>query len=133
MSWLRSWKTMLGLLVVFAAGVLFGVVGTVGAIKKEYRSRMDPTTWTPRTMTWIRDAGGLTTAQEDTIRPDVAAAVKKLTELKRSAEMERKGVLGEMFGEILPKLEPPQREKLIEAVKTAAAKEQGAAQGSGSH
>lgn len=130
MSWLRSWKTVLGLLVVFAAGALFGAVGTLGAIRKEYRSRMDPTTWTPRTMTWLRDAGGLSPAQEDAIRPDVAAAVKKLAELKTSAEMERKGVLAEMFGEILPKLEPPQREKLTQAVKAAAAKAE-ALQGAG--
>src|SRR5690348_12592925 len=110
MNVLRHWKTILSLLIVFAAGVLFGVVGTVNAIKKEYVRRMDPTTWTPRTMTWLRDAGGLTTVQEDAIRPDVAVAVKKLSELKTSAEMERKGVLAEMFAEILPKLDPPQRE-----------------------
>lgn len=122
MSWLRSWKTILGLLVVFAAGMLFGVVGTAGAIKKEFARRTDSTTWTPRTLAWITEAGGLTPSQVDTIRPDVEAAVEKLVELRSTAEQERTGILALLFAEVLPKLEPPQREKLTQAVKNAAEK-----------
>jgi hypothetical protein len=122
MSWLRHWKTMLGLVVVFAAGVVFGVVGTVNAIKKDYARRMDPATWTPRTVSWISDAGGLTPSQEKAIRPDVAETVADLTKLKTEAEAQRKMILTALFAEILPKLDPPQREKLTQAVKDAAAK-----------
>jgi len=122
MSLLRSWKTILGLLVVFVAGSVLGVVVTIGAIRKEYRQRMDPTTWTPRATAWLTKAGDLSPQQTSAIEPDVVAAVKKLAELKKSAEMERDGVLAEMFGEILPKLDPAQQEKLIQATQAAAAK-----------
>jgi hypothetical protein len=132
MSWLRHWKTIVGLVVVFAAGVLFGVVGTAGAVKKEYARRMDPTTWTPRTMAWIADAGDLTPSQTEGIRPDVEATVKELTKLKTDAEAQRKMILASLLAEILPKLEPAQREKLTQAVKEAAAKaERAKSQGSG--
>lgn len=124
MMLLRSWKTILGLLAVFIAGGVIGVVGTVGAIRKEYRLRMDPTTWQPRAMAWLSKSGGLTPVEEQKIEPDVAHAVKKLAELKKTAELERDGVLAEMFGEILPKLTPEQQEKLIQATKAAAAKAQ---------
>lgn len=124
MSLLRSWKTILGLLVVFVAGGVIGVVGTLGAIRKEYRLRMDPATWQPRAMVWLSKSAGLTSVEQQKIEPDVALAVRKMAALKKSAEMERDGVLAEMFGEILPKLTPEQQEKLIAATKAAAAKTQ---------
>lgn len=132
MSLLRSWKTTLGLLVVFAAGVLLGVVGTVGAVKKEFARRMDSTTWTPRTLAWITDAGELSPAQVDEIRPDVESAVKQLEKLRTTAEQERKGILALLFADVLPKLDAPQREKLTQAVKAAAEKNQTLGTGSSS-
>lgn len=132
MSLLRSWKTILGLVVVFAAGVLIGMVGTAGAIKKEFHHRMDSTTWAPRTLAWIAEAGGLTPSQEDKIRPDVESAVKQLVELRTSAEQERKAILASLFADVLPKLDPPQREKLTQAVKDAVEKNQKSQFGSSS-
>jgi hypothetical protein len=125
MSWFRSWKTILGLIVVFAAGVLFGVAGTAGVIKKEFARRMDSTTWTPRTLAWITEAGSLAPSQVDKIRPDVESAVADLVKLRTEADEQRKGILASMFADVLPKLDPPQREKLTQAVKQAAEKNQG--------
>jgi hypothetical protein len=105
--------------------LLVGVVGTANVIKKEFHKRMDSTTWTPRTVAWIAAAGGLTPSQVDKIRPDVESAVADLVKLRTEAEQQRKGILASMFAEVLPKLDPPQREKLTQAVKTAAEKSQG--------
>lgn len=118
----RRWRTLLLIFVVFLSGTAFGVVGTIGAIRKEFASRMDSKTWTPRTLEWLRTAADLSPLQEEKIRPDVERGVAELSELRDSSDQQRKAIIGRLLRDVALQLDAPQQTKLIDAVKAAAAK-----------
>lgn len=119
---LRRWRTLLAILVVFLAGTAFGVVGTIGAIRKEFAARMDAKSWTPRTLDWLRRSADLSPLQEEKIRPEVERSVAELKELRDSADQERKAIIARLLRDVALEIDPPQREKLIAAAQAAAAK-----------
>lgn len=122
MNLFRVLKTLLVLGIVFAAGIVIGGVGTARYIQREYRARLDQAGWTPRTMDWIRKSASLTEPQENEIRPVVDASIKKLAALQKTAEEERKLIVGELVMNVAEKLPSPQREQFAEACRAAAAK-----------
>ncbi len=122
MTILRRWKTWLALAIVFAAGLLIGGVGAVRLIQREFRSRMDSTTWTPRTMQWLQTSALLTEAQQAEVRPVVEASVQRLIELRDDAESERKLIVAGLVADVASKLPSPQRERFVETCRAAATK-----------
>lgn len=122
MSLLRHWKTILLVLVVFVAGLFCGAAGAVRAIQREYRNKLDETTWVPRTLDWLRDAASLTREQETKVRPIVEAAIARMKELRDESEAERKGIVKDLLIAVALELPKEQQEQLRRAAEAAAAK-----------
>ena len=122
MTLLRHWKTILLVLLVFLAGAACGAVGTVRAIQREFRNKLDESTWMPRTLEWLRTAADLTVAQETEIRPIVDDAMMQLKELRDKSEAKRKSITKELLIAVAIKLPEPQQEKLKLSVNEAMAK-----------
>ncbi len=112
MKALRQWKVLLGLLVVFLAGITIGSVGTLRYVQKRYEERANPDNWGPRTMTWLRTELQLSPEQETQIRPSVDRTVGELVALHDKAETERKDIFLRMLVEVTQYLTPQQHEKL---------------------
>ncbi|MBL9082077.1 MAG: hypothetical protein JNK76_09750 [Planctomycetales bacterium] len=123
MSLFRHWKTILLVLVVFAAGMFCGAVGTIRAVQRDIRNKLDETTWMPRTLDWLRGAANLTPAQEDKAKPIVESAVARLKELRRESEAERKSVVKDLLISVALQLPEDQQHQLKQAAEAAAAKQ----------
>ncbi|MBL9090036.1 MAG: hypothetical protein JNL96_02350 [Planctomycetaceae bacterium] len=124
MSLLRYWRALLALSVVFVAGIVVGGVGTVRYIQREYRAKLDDSTWAPRTLDWLRTAAALTPEQERQIEPIVHDAIEQMKELRDSSEAQRRGVVKELLTAVAVSLPDEQRAKLVQAAKEAEAKSQ---------
>ncbi|HWA98728.1 MAG TPA: hypothetical protein VG713_09560 [Pirellulales bacterium] len=117
MSMLRHWKTMLGLLVVFVAGLVIGAALTAGMVRREVRARRDSATWAPRTMKWFHDELHVTPEQESQIRPIVDRAVGQMKSLRDESEDHWRSIVGSMLTEAAPILTQEQRADLQEIVQ----------------
>ena len=123
MSVLRHWKIIIGLLVVFVAGLAIGSATTVGLIQGAYRQRMDPATWTPRTLAWLERDVQISASQAEQLRPEVDKSMRQMNELRTETNERRKQIFGELFGEIAKHLTQPQRERLEAAIRKAVARQ----------
>lgn len=119
MSLFRHWKTILLVALVFVAGAACGAVGTVRAIQREYRNKLDETTWTLCTLEWLRKAASLTVAQEEEIRPIVDDAMMQMKELRDDGEAKRKSIVKELLLAVAIKLPEPQQEQLKRSIMEA--------------
>ncbi|MGC3969227.1 MAG: hypothetical protein QM775_18240 [Pirellulales bacterium] len=122
-SLFRHWKTIVLVFVVFAAGMLCGAVGAVRAVQREVRNRLDESTWTPRTLDWLRSAASLSAEQESKVRPIVDSAVARLKELRHESEAERKSVVKDLLISVALQLPEAQQQQLKRAAEAAAAKQ----------
>ncbi|MBS0209173.1 MAG: hypothetical protein JSS27_09485 [Planctomycetes bacterium] len=111
------WKTIVGLLVVFTAGLLIGSALTVGAIQRTARERMNPDNWTPRTLDWLRSEAKLRPDQESAVRPLVERSMQEMRELRDESSQRWRAVVGKLLTEVMPQLDESQQEQLREAVK----------------
>jgi hypothetical protein len=123
MSLPRHWKIVLGLLIVFVAGLAIGSAATVGVIQRAYRQRMDPGTWTPRTMAWLDRDVQISSSQAAQVRPIVENSMQEINELRLEANQRRKQIFGELFGKISKYLTEPQRARLEAAIRQAIARQ----------
>jgi hypothetical protein len=123
MSMLKHWRTIVGLVVVFAAGLAIGGIVTLRIVHQSYLERMNPASWTPRTLAWLRSEIHIDDRQEAEIRPCVERAMHGLADLKARVDEERKGAFVAMFTEIAPQLTEPQRERLKQRLRESAAKD----------
>jgi hypothetical protein len=123
MSCFRHWKIIAGMSAVFVAGLLIGGIVTLRVVQKSIRERMDPTTWTPRTLAWLHKELQITDQQEAEVRPAIERAMRQLAELKTQVDGQRKQTFAEMFVEISQHLTEPQRERLRKRLREAAASE----------
>jgi hypothetical protein len=119
----RRFVWLLGLVIIFLAGVVVGSAGTVRFIQKQYEQRMNPDSWEPRTMTWLTKELELTPSQEEQVRPAVREAVADLSQLRERADRERRAILGRMLVQIAEPLSPSQQEKLQKLIRESRAKE----------
>lgn len=110
-------KTVLILVVVFAAGVTLGVVGTARTIQKTFRERMDSRSWQPRTEDWLQKELGLGKEQIGQARPEIEQYVKELVELRDDVDHQRKQVIGRFLVKLSTQLTPEQNEKLAAMVR----------------
>lgn len=117
MSLLRHWKTVLGLLVVFVAGVAIGGIGTVRIVMRVHADKMNSANWTPRTLAWLKTEAQLTPEQESLARPSVEKMTHELIDLRTEAEARRDQVIGEMLVDVGGRLTPEQQERLKAAVR----------------
>ncbi|MBA4016579.1 MAG: hypothetical protein C0483_05270 [Pirellula sp.] len=116
MSLFRHWKSILLVALVFVAGAACGAVGTVRAIQREYRNKLDESTWTPRTLEWLRKAASLTVAQEEELRPIIDDAMMQMKELRDGSEAKRKSIVKELLLAVAIKLPEPQQEQLKRSI-----------------
>ena len=119
MSLFRHWKIISGLLAVFVAGLMIGGIVTLRVIQKNFRERMDSTTWTPRTLAWLHKEVRITDQQEAEVRPAVERAMRQLAELKTQVDRQRKQAFAKMFVDISQYLTEPQRERLRLRIREA--------------
>jgi hypothetical protein len=120
----RAWKVWLGLAVVFVAGLVIGSALTVGAIQRNYRERMNPENWTPRTLAWMGAELKLRPDQESAVRPIVEKSMTEMRAMRDETEQHWRTIVGKLLTEVAPQLDEPQREHLREVVKQAAAEKQ---------
>lgn len=113
----RHWKTVAGLLVVFAAGAVIGGVGTIRIVQRAVADKMNAATWTPRTLQWLRQEAKLTPEQESLIRPSVEKMTQELIELRSEAEARRREIFGRTLIAAAVHLSPPQQELLRAAIR----------------
>ncbi len=123
MNPLKHWKTILGLIVVFGAGLLIGSIVTTRAIQNHIRQRQDPATWTPRTLEWLSSDVQITPEQVSQLRPIVERSMSEMAELHTRTEAERKQLFARLFTEIHEQLSEPERERLQAAIQRAIAKD----------
>lgn len=121
MNPLRHWKTILGLLVVFAAGVVVGGVLVMGKIRRDVQERSNPDTWTTRTMAWFHGELHITPEQENHLRPVVEKSMGEMRELRNDAEARWREIVGELLTNAAPLLDDRQREHLRQLIDRAAA------------
>jgi hypothetical protein len=124
MSILRNWKTILGLLALFAAGVIVGGVLTLGAVRKIMLRRADPDTWAPRTLAWFHDEMHTTPEQESQLRPIIDRGVADMVKLRDEGEEHWRSIVGSMIVEAAPILTDTQREEMRDAIRRAQDKKQ---------
>ena len=104
-------------LVVFVAGGVVGVAGTLRWMQHYVSDRMDESTWKPRTMAWLQDDLALSPEQLSTLEPDVDIAIGELVELRTSAEVERRAIVGRLLIAINAELSAEQQTQLKEILR----------------
>lgn len=111
MSRLRLWA---GLIVLFTAGVLTGVVGTHLYLDSERTHRGDrsPAAQHERIMKRLAQELSLTAQQQTEIDPIVTRAHVAILELRFSHQVEIEHILAEGMTELKTKLSPAQRSDL---------------------
>src|SRR5262245_52027795 len=120
MNWRRRFLLLGFMLIVFAAGVVIGSVVTVRLAQQRIQERLDPQSWQPRTMSWLRTELKLTDEQNSRVEPIVSQAIGELKYLKEQGERERQAIFGRMFGEIGGVLTTQQQESLRSILRKSA-------------
>jgi hypothetical protein len=115
------WKTVLSLVVVFAAGVIVGGVLMLKGIQRWHREKINAANWTPRTMHWLRREVAVTPEQESTVLPIVERAMGDLSQLRDQADGERKAIFARLFLELSEHLSAEQQAKMKDSVARAQA------------
>lgn len=116
-TYFRYWKTILGLVAVFVAGIAIGGIGTVRMVKRVVADRMDSTKWTSRTLSWLHDEVQLTPEQESAARPAVEKMTHEFIDLRAEAEGRRREIYGRMLLDVAAHLTPDQQQRLKSAIK----------------
>jgi hypothetical protein len=98
-----------------------GGVLTVAGIHRWHQNRIDATTWTPRTMNWLRSEVHITAEQESTVEPIVTRAMKDMSDLRDRADGERKAIFSRLFLELSEHLTPEQQAAMRESIAKATA------------
>ena len=119
MTLFRSWGLLLGLVIVFLAGVVLGVGGTLRWVQRYAAERRDESNWKPRMIQWLGNELTLTSEQATAIEPYVETAVVDLSGLRERAEAERRAILGRMLFAVNAQLDSVQQGKLREVIQAA--------------
>lgn len=111
MSRLKLWS---GLIVLFGAGVLTGIVGTVlyGDYERAHRIARGPDAQHERIMKRLTQELSLTAEQQSGIEPIVTRAHVSILELRFSHQTEIERILARGMAELRDKLSAEQRDKL---------------------
>ncbi|HEX3869028.1 MAG TPA: hypothetical protein VHV77_01195 [Pirellulales bacterium] len=119
MSLFRHWKTALGLVALFVAGVVTGGVLTIGVMHRIVQHRANPETWAPRTIEWFRKEVHITPEQESQLRPIVDDAISQMKKLRGDADQQWREIIAQMLHTALPILDDHQRQQMRDAVRRA--------------
>lgn len=115
---MKRWQLVLAMSVVFFCGALLGGVITLRSVQRRFAERMNPNTWSPRTMNWLTEELTLTADQQNKMQPAVSRMVDELKRLQTNVDAERKAIYGKLLMEIFEDLTVEQRETLRTVLKS---------------
>ena len=107
----QSWKLILVLVGIFAAGVVTGAFVTLRVGREMMAKRAMPEQWAPQRLKQLAERLELKPEQMEQLRPIMHRNMEELNRLRNYAMRETRSVLERMEREISEKLTPEQRTK----------------------
>lgn len=107
----QPWKVILVLLGIFVAGGVTGGFITVRVCKNKILNRPVPEEWAPRTVKRLVERLGLSSEQQDQIRPIVRRHMEELNRVRNRSMAETQTIVEGMQREISDQLTADQRSK----------------------
>jgi uncharacterized membrane protein len=107
----QPWKVIIVLLGIFVAGGVTGGFVTARVCKNKLANRPVPEEWAPRTLKRLIEHLGLTTEQQEQIRPIVRRHMEELNRVRNHSMAQTQTVVEGMQREISEQLTPEQRTK----------------------